>query len=519
MPALTRGVPLHNGASECRFGLLTLGKTNMSHWGKTLLLSSTAAIAIATSPVIGKAWAQSKGDDCCEAIEDLQRQILLLQSQLDELKQKQVEAKATKASSNGTGDSDGPDVNVKWKGAPEFSSKDGKWKMKILGRLFADYGYMDGNAGLPFGVDTDDDGMFDAVGSVDPYDHKTEFRTARLGVEGLIKGSTKYKFEIDFAGGDVNITDAYLQWNGVWDVADVKIGQFKTPNSLEELTSSRYITFLERAQLTDAFGLSRQTGVGVSANGDNWSASFGGFGENLNTDIAFDEGWTVAGRATFAPILDDDKFVHVGGSFRYRDISDDVGTARYRQRPHAHISSERFVNTGSFAADSDLFLGGEVAAGWGPATVQAEYARVKADMNIPGMANPSFYGWYVDASVFLTGERRLYQGNKGTFGRVKVLNPVNDGGLGAWQLAVRYDMLDLNDVGISGGEQSYIIAGINWHLNNYTRLMVNYAHVNVDAPIDMVQALAGFPGNSAIVSGTPADNTIDTVTVRAQVDW
>jgi phosphate-selective porin OprO/OprP len=56
----------------------------------------------------------------------------------------------------------------------------------------------------------------------------------------------------------VDITDAYIEYDGpVIEPGFVRIGQFKTPNSLEEQTSARFITFMERAAFTDAFDFDR----------------------------------------------------------------------------------------------------------------------------------------------------------------------------------------------------------------------------------------------------------------------
>ena len=49
--------------------------------------------------------------------------------------------------------------------------------------------------------------------------------------------------------------------------------------------------------------------------------------------------------------------------------------------------------------------------------------------------------------MFLTGETKPY--DDGVFGRVKVINPgyngAKAGGWGAWQIAGRYDTVDLSD--------------------------------------------------------------------------
>ena len=433
--------------------------------GMTFLLSSAAVVAM-TAGFAGVANAGAGG--CCDQVEDLQRQIYLLQSQIDELK----------ANPGG--------LSPKWKAAPQWS-EDGM-SFKVRGRIMADYGIL----------------AADTTGNDESY-HGSEFRRARLGVEGKIQKSTKYKFEVSFepdSGDDPStaIEDAYIEqkFNGI----GVKIGQFKTPNSLEEQTSSRYITFIERAAITDAFGLDRRMGVGTGFKGDNWTFNFGAFGENADT-ARNQEGYAFAARGTFAPIAEKTKSVHLGASVRYRGFEDD-DDVRYRQRAaQNHTTSQRFVNTGNFDADSDLTYGVEAAGVWGPFSLQGEYMRVSA--NTDSGSDPDFYGWYVDASVFLTGESRSYKGSKGSFGRVKVANPVNEGGLGAWQLAVRYDYIDLTDDGAGftdTGEQSSILANVNWHLNNYTRFMLGYGYSDIDDA-------AGVQGNG----------DVQAVTFRAQIDW
>ena len=104
--------------------------------------------------------------------------------------------------------------------------------MKMRGRIFTDWGTVSDNSGKV--ADT------------------TEFRTARLGIEGVVMKDIKYKFEVDFAGGDADIKDGYMEW--ALKPVSIAVGQYKVPVSLEEQTSSRYITFLERSSRTDAFG-------------------------------------------------------------------------------------------------------------------------------------------------------------------------------------------------------------------------------------------------------------------------
>jgi phosphate-selective porin OprO/OprP len=51
---------------------------------------------------------------------------------------------------------------------------------------------------------------------------------------------------------------------------------------------------------------------------------------------------------------------------------------------------------------------------------------------------------------------------------------------GAWEVALRYSHLDLNDDNIRGRELSDITVGLNWYLNSYLRLMFNYIRADLD---------------------------------------
>jgi len=407
-----------------------------------------------------------------QSVETLQNQINALQSQINELKSAQE-----KAAKN--------DVKVKWEPAPKISSADGRFEMNMRGRLLIDAGWIS---------DDDDSSNIDS----------TEFRAARLGIEGKAWNNIKYKFEADFADNEVSITDALIGYD--LGLATVSVGQFKTFNSLEEQTSSRYISFLERGGITDAFSLSRQLGIGVNAGGENWSAAFGVFKGDADGGNG-DRGETYAGRVTFAPKIGDAGVVHVGAHIRHQKQGSDDGLLRYRQRPHHHLG-DRFIDTGSFA-DSDTLYGVELAGVFGPFSAQGEYMVLKADRTIPvaGFKDPTFKGWYADLTYVITGESRNYDAEDGAFGRLKVADPVTDGGMGAWQVGIRYDYVDLTDEDIFGGVQDTWIFGVNWHLNNYSRIMFNYSMSDVKKAFDVSR------------NGADGKNDIDAFGLRFQVDW
>ena len=50
------------------------------------------------------------------------------------------------------------------------------------------------------------------------------------------------------------------------------------------------------------------------------------------------------------------------------------------------------------------------------------------------------------------------------------------GGVGAWEVGVRYEEADYNDFGAGfiGGEMHLLTVGVNWYVNNTMRFMANY---------------------------------------------
>ena len=51
--------------------------------------------------------------------------------------------------------------------------------------------------------------------------------------------------------------------------------------------------------------------------------------------------------------------------------------------------------------------------------------------------------------------------------------------MGAWEAALRYSYLDLNDDDIHGHRVSDLTAGLNWYLNPNVRISCNYVYSDV----------------------------------------
>lgn len=396
------------------------------------------------------------------------------------------------------GDMKAKEAEAKKKAAEKFS-------VSVGGRAFVDSVFFGQSAGsiATFG---------DAQDSV-------QFRAARLGAQGSGFDVFDYKIEVDFAGRDSTndqstaFKDVYLGINDLPLLGRVQIGHYKEPFSIEELTSARFITFMERS-LLNVFVPQRNVGVAayrVSEN-ERFTFAFGGFrtiGDKPPYVSDDDGGYAFTMRATYLPWYDEATkgrgLLHLGLGYSYRDVDNPV--QRIRARAETNVGPN-ILDTGNIAGVEDFqLLDPEIAFVYGPFSVQAEY--LAAFYNRAG-SDADFHAAYVQMSYFLTGENRVYDRKKGAFARVKPFENffrvrTCDGniemGRGAWELAYRYSWLDLDDADASifGGNSSDHTVGVNWYLNPYTRLMFNYVYAQVspanndpDSDLSVFQMRAQF---------------------------
>ena len=535
--------------------------------------------ALALTTALGWAmpvYAQSAADFATmkAQMEAMQAQLDAMKNQVDslegQLSQAQVEAQAaTAAAQSATAAAQSATVSatkasevankaadsapkVAWKGAPEFAGKDG-WSFKPRGRLHFD----NGTISTPGALSTRNLG------------YNSRIRRIRLGAEGTMPGDFGYKIEVDFAN-NVGFGDAYVSYSPSKSPLSIRLGNFETLDGLEQITSSNNITFLERATFNDAFLNSRRLGAAIALNSgnDDWRGEVGLFTAH-SIDSTFDnDGWIGAARLVYAPKALGGQ-LHFGLNYQHREFSSNNGgvvspsvnapstnqLARYRARPGSQLTDVRFVDTGSFAAKRDRIVGVEGAAIFKGLylTGEAQWLKAKGytagdtaagldgfsggNLAVVPTSDPGFFGVYGEIGYFLTGETRGYKRGDGTWSRTKVLNPINKGGSGAFQIAARIDYLDLDDnalidgptnnfaTGVTslaglgarlgrGGKQTGYQLGLNWHPIDYIRFMIDYARFEIQG--------GPLAASAAQSSAAPIDRRnygLDVLQTRLQLEF
>lgn len=313
-----------------------------------------------------------------------------------------------------------------------------------------------------------------------------ELRRARFAINMALWKTWAAQFDVDFVENAVDVKDAWVGYTGLGNTV-IRAGNFRTPFGLETLTSSRYITFMERS-LIDNFSPDRRMGIGGGRWGQRWQAAAGVFGPELgdtNDTIGQDQTSSLVGRVTVLPVSTDDGLVHFGVAAARIDPTaatnadlSDANRWRMRARPESHVNRGRFIDTGQVKnVDHASLYGLEAAATWKSFSFQSEYNRETLRRTSSDLIEPTYDGYYAFVSWFPTGERRPYDRTEGSFGRV-----IPKSARGALELAVRYSTMDLNDAeaGVFGGQEDILTFGVNWYVNANVRLMTNYLYVKND---------------------------------------
>jgi phosphate-selective porin OprO/OprP len=363
------------------------------------------------------------------------------------------------------------DNTVSWKGAPQWTNDDTYFKVR--GRILLDAVFQDVSREGPGG---------------DFKTRNTRGRQAFLGVEGKLNNYIAYKAE----GGAVN--------GGAWAWDDVVIEYKPTEDTsllfgnvkvagIENLTSTRFITFMDRGPYGD-FGVdSYQLGVVGKKIGPDYSFTLGVQGGSINNaDVAnasadSKERLVITGRAHWAPVVTDTDKVHLAASYRYRNRGDE-GAFAYTGRTTTAYSNATFYTTGAIG-NRDNTIGVEGAWIHNNLSIQGEYSSIDVTRQNPAAngSDPTVKVGYAFVSFWPTGEQRNYDATAGEIKRPKILNPVTAGGWGGLELAVRYDFADLTDAydtlkvkpaTSQSGKYTGWTLGANYYPTPYVRFQANY---------------------------------------------
>ncbi len=301
--------------------------------------------------------------------------------------------------------------------------------------------------------------------------------------------------EIDFGGGlgkDISYTlmtiyepkdkkikldDAYLTY-AMAENFTVSAGQVLPGFSLESTASGKWIPFFERSIATHALGTNLGLGVNVSKWSKDYTFIVAAMQPKQDTEAKDyngasvtnrDDRWQTSARMVYRPIYEGTKILQLGASGYFYD--DHSSSPRFKtfaeatDRNHTDLIDTGYTN---MTASNHKAIDVEIAGQNGPLYGEVEYERVFVTRPA-GASKLHFHGYHVLASYVLTGEAKAFKEYNGTFGQVKPFCPK-----GAWEIAARYSMLNLNDKNIHGGRGNNTSLALNYYVNNNVRISGEY---------------------------------------------
>lgn len=324
-----------------------------------------------------------------------------------------------------------------------------------------------------------------------------DVRRAYLGIQGRLYDIYSFDVTGDFAQSTTTLDVAWF--NAAWlQAAQVRLGQFKMPFSMEEQTSSRFIDFQERSMM-NALVPAKERGIMI--HGDPFKGlSYGvalsnGQGKNNNeTSVELDRPdliVRVTGNAA--------EWLQRSGMVLHGGLAWSNGTLAGNSAAPSGRTEARgatFFQSGNLASSASTDVerqrvGGELALAWGPFKLQGEYTRNSFDTEAGGTRDID--AWYASASWLITGESYAKSYRSGAWRAIAPSRPLGSGGLGVFELGLRYSVFDASDFTVTAPSASSAFTneadawtvGLKWIPVTNVRVYLNYVQTEFETPIRM----------------------------------
>lgn len=321
-------------------------------------------------------------------------------------------------------------------------------------------------------------------------------RRARFALKSQLWDYWYGEIDIDFADEAAAVKDAYISYRNLFGGnGRIRVGNFRQPNGLEEVTSSRNLMFMERSLGTEPFVVGRRMGLEITQWMPKFRWSVSMFGADVEDYVKeANEQINFAARVNWAPIRDDESTLLIGGSGTLQkptfigeyEGEKDPSSVKFNTRPESYVSDTKFIYAKVKDVEKYSVFGGELAYVNKRFMFQGEYMGTSVTRfdNLPSL---SYSGGYAFVSYFLTDDSRPYDHKDAEFSRV-----VPNAKSGAWEVAARFSTIDLNDDTLDdpgddpmdknnrGGGATSFTLGVNYYPNPNIKLMLNYGIIDND---------------------------------------
>ncbi len=389
-----------------------------------------------------------------------------------------------------------------------FESEDKAFKLWFDNRVYIDAAYYmptyditgmqtDGNG------DMEDEMFYSGVADdqVFKFSSGVIVRRARFGIKATLHDKWFAELDVDFGYNEIEMKDMLVGYK-FNDHFSIKMGNFKEPMSMERMTSSKYLTTMERPMAVQTLAGGRKLGIAATGWGKHWWASAGLFGAEVygvqkERNRGYD-GWGFSGRVATSPVLRENFTLHIGGYGQWR-VPEAYGQSDrwlyLAAFPESYVDRRRFVRAkigkdgdGGYVDHYSTF-GAELAVrtkkilAYGEYIVSSVSRYYNEGEQRVDLKNALMGGWYATISYMIRGEQRRYDAKEAEFSDVRIKKGGNI------EIVARVSTLDLNDFSeplflIEGGSAISYSAQVNWIVNRNVAFGLNYLFMDNDEYAD-----------------------------------
>jgi phosphate-selective porin len=332
-------------------------------------------------------------------------------------------------------------------------------------------------------------------------------RTARIGLKGELGKDFDWEIEREITEDDDGKVifgawkDVAMQWKH-FDAFSVKGGRFKVPFGMEQTTGVSDLDFAYRALGSTAIAPGRDRGM----------MAFGDLGHFNYEAGVFDDDGDNAESNEPQFVSEGADLNSVGPSIAARVTGDllralPVGKLRSANFGVAYTNSDVPEGLNSLRAETvwgkkffdRVYVKGRrqrigAQFNWTPgsAGINAEWMQAREQRNEQSNRNEDLSdvlstAWYVSGTWYVTGEKKDKN--------IKVKHPFLKGGVGAIELAARYEEMGMKSASTTGtaftnpradhllpNSDKVWTAGVNWTTSKWTRVIVNAIHESIEDP-------------------------------------
>jgi len=350
----------------------------------------------------------------------------------------------------------------------------------------------------------------------------SKIRVAELYFDGGVGPDWDYTLALSFTGpGTVSISDTWIAYSGFLPNNQVFFGRVQGNwFGLDNSNSGSWNPFLERSLVTRAFGPEPGLGVMTDMWWDQGAVTLSVMAPDHMASWAQTkrDRWHGTLRGTFAPVHELGDVWHFGVSGAYAEFESTLANTAFDVGSGGAIAVGRpimgpsfkvgpggvarntadLVNTTTGNPNYTSVVNGqlqhsvirannvrsfniEAARQCGPWMLEGDYTTVYVHRVGDPTGTLTFDGWNLQTRYLLTGEAHEYDVRDGSFGSVKPNHSY-----GAWEIAARYDGVNLNNKNLRGGSERNVSLGLNWFYTDNIRVSLNYIRAAIhpanDAP-------------------------------------